>query len=311
MGYNLISERTCHVARIRRLQESFESHRVRSARRTPAARSGVQKTGCAQSEQARTKAETKAEITHDCTAPIHDRATRHRCTGIRVPEVPFSLRCSARLAIQSTSELSRLRRTMGEDRTPWRSRSQGHSDARIYTGIEQTEGGSERIYIALGDYAAGRFFFPRPCRLTGFRFRLLPASDQGLAYTTGKTLHGKADAVEHKPCGLLRDAQVSRNFVATDSVLAISDRPNSGKPLIKRNRGILKNALGLYRKLFPAFRALPDAAGLEKHWFFRTAMLAGDTLRPAAIRHFVKRVIGIGVMLDGFQEGVGFGAFHE
>src|SRR5208337_1135242 len=45
------------------------------------------------------------------------------------------------------------------------------------------------------------------------------------------TMKGKANAVHHMPCRLLRYAKVAAHFVAADAVLAIHDQPNGGYPL--------------------------------------------------------------------------------
>ena len=39
-------------------------------------------------------------------------------------------------------------------------------------------------------------------------------------------------------------------------------------------------------------------------------MLAGDAHGPAAIRHFAQRVVRVGVVSDGFHQGLGFDVFH-
>src|SRR5689334_10535889 len=61
MRYHQNSEtRTCNVARVRCLQGVAQSPNGRPSFRNSQARSRIQKTVCSQSEQARTKAETKA-----------------------------------------------------------------------------------------------------------------------------------------------------------------------------------------------------------------------------------------------------------
>src|SRR2546421_3301216 len=62
-------------------------------------------------------------------------------------------------------------------------------------------------------------------------------------------LHCKPDAVQHKPCRLLSDLHITRNLVAADSILAISDEPSCGHPLVKRDGRIFHHSADLDREL--------------------------------------------------------------
>src|SRR5579871_2389508 len=57
-------------------------------------------------------------------------------------------------------------------------------------------------------------------------------------------VEGEADAVHHMPRRFLGDAKVAPNFVATDSVLAISEKPYGSKPFIQTKGGILEDGAG-------------------------------------------------------------------
>ena len=50
-------------------------------------------------------------------------------------------------------------------------------------------------------------------------------------------VHDLTDAVQHKPCGLLGDANAAVNLIARNAVLASSDHPDSHHPLIEAKRG--------------------------------------------------------------------------
>ena len=65
----------------------------------------------------------------------------------------------------------------------------------------------------------------------------------------GDALHGKPDAVQHEPCGLLSDSQSAADFVGADSVLAVGKHPSSSKPLVQGDRAILENGSDLDREL--------------------------------------------------------------
>src|SRR5207253_2479792 len=58
-------------------------------------------------------------------------------------------------------------------------------------------------------------------------------------------LHNQSDAMEHEPCGLLSDFQVTRNFVTADSVLTVSDKPSSSEPLVQTDGRIFHHSSDL------------------------------------------------------------------
>src|SRR5581483_11615746 len=59
-------------------------------------------------------------------------------------------------------------------------------------------------------------------------------------------LQSKTNAMQHEPCALLSNAKVACNFVAADSVLAVSQHPSCGQPLIQTNRRIFVDGSNLY-----------------------------------------------------------------
>jgi hypothetical protein len=75
-------------------------------------------------------------------------------------------------------------------------------------------------------------------------------------------LHSKADAVQHEPSGLLGDAKAAMQFVGTDTVFCPNDEPRSGEPLLKADRGILKDGscLQCERRAGMLSVALPHAS---------------------------------------------------
>src|SRR5205807_3500023 len=57
----------------------------------------------------------------------------------------------------------------------------------------------------------------------------------------GAVLNRKADSVEHKPSGLLRDPESATQFAGTNAVLRVDDHPKGRKPFVKAKRAFLKN----------------------------------------------------------------------
>src|ERR1035437_1193333 len=74
------------------------------------------------------------------------------------------------------------------------------------------------------------------------------AADEGFVYFNFATqlieagsLHGKPNPVHHEPCGFLGDLQPAMDLEGTDAVLATDNQPSCAEPLLKRNRGVLKD----------------------------------------------------------------------
>jgi hypothetical protein len=71
------------------------------------------------------------------------------------------------------------------------------------------------------------------------------------------SLHCLANPMIQEPSALLSNTQGARGFVRADSVLAIDDLPDSGKPLVEAERRILEDGSDLYAELSPI---MPDTA---------------------------------------------------
>jgi|ERR1700687_1132377 len=124
-------------------------------------------------------------------------------------------------------------------------------------------------------------------------------------------LHCKPNTVKHEPRRLLGDAKSAANFIRTDSVLAIRNHPNSDKPLVERERRILKDSPDLGRELPLGMDtlALPLALILEEYNVITSAGGADhDAIRPADFHHKVEAVVGVRKVDDGLLEGFRF--FH-
>jgi hypothetical protein len=99
-----------------------------------------------------------------------------------------------------------------------------------------------------------------------------------------------------EPCAFLSDSQGACGFVRTDSVLAIDDLPDSGKPLIEAKRRILEYGSDLDAELSPVMSdaALP-AALIRKEADFRAATnrTLYDAIWPAHRDHELKTDIRV------------------
>ncbi|MGB6497447.1 MAG: hypothetical protein WA853_15270 [Candidatus Acidiferrum sp.] len=118
-------------------------------------------------------------------------------------------------------------------------------------------------------------------------------------------LHRKANPVEHEPSGLLSHAERAANLIGTDAVLAVGNHPDSDKPLVERERRILKDSPDFDRELPFGVDALalPLALILEEYGILAATGRAGDfAIRPAQLDHEVEAVIGVREVDDGLLE---------
>jgi hypothetical protein len=124
------------------------------------------------------------------------------------------------------------------------------------------------------------------------------------------SLHGQPDSVKHEPCGLLSDAKSAGYFVGTDAILAVRNQPDSNKPLVEGERGILKDSPDLDGELFPSVWALafPHPASRQESHIIPATSGALDAARPAPRNHEFQAVVGICEVEDGLLESFWFGA---
>ena len=126
----------------------------------------------------------------------------------------------------------------------------------------------------------------------------------------GTGLHRKPDALKHKPCGLLSDAEGSAYFVGTDSVLAVGKHPHGDEPLIERQGGIFKNGSNLHAELLAGMLSLAfphPASGDETNVIAATGGADDLAIRPAALDHEVEAVVGVREIDDGLLESLWLG----
>ena len=112
----------------------------------------------------------------------------------------------------------------------------------------------------------------------------------------------QANAVQHKPCRLLGNSDGLANFIRTDTVLAVGQHPNGGKPLVRSDRRIFHDGADLGRELAGLVYALalPLALVLQIDRISPTAERAvHHAIRPAKALHVLHSVIGIGEEQNG------------
>jgi hypothetical protein len=120
-------------------------------------------------------------------------------------------------------------------------------------------------------------------------------------------LHGKADAVEHKPCGLLGNAKRPVKFPRGNAVAVAGDHPHGREPLVQTERGILKDGPNLDGELGQRVTgaALPYATGSDKSDVRGAATGANHhTIRPTACRKVVDAVVGVRKVLNRLDQSL-------
>ena len=140
------------------------------------------------------------------------------------------------------------------------------------------------------------------------------ATDEGFIYfdrfaiaaefQEGFLLHCQSNPVKHEPCAFLSDPESASYFIGTDSVLAVREHPNGSKPLVQRDRRILKDSPDLHAELPMVMDrlALPLLLVFEEASISATASRAFDAVRPAQANHISESVIGISEVNDRFLE---------
>lgn len=129
----------------------------------------------------------------------------------------------------------------------------------------------------------------------------------------GTALHGKANPVEHEPCGFLSDADSASDFIGTDTVLAVRQHPHGSKPLVQRDRRIFKDSPDLGRELPFGVDALALPLSLigEETGILTSAGRAYDAIRPSEADHIGQRVSGIREVGDCLLECLWLSHFHS
>jgi len=119
-------------------------------------------------------------------------------------------------------------------------------------------------------------------------------------------MQSKANAVHHKPSGLLGDSQSAGHFVGTDAVLSVHDEPNGNHPLVHAERRVLKNSAYLDGELLLATLAEPLTARRDKRVFSTLAAWASDrAIWPAQLHGIVKRALRVREESDCFLQCLG------
>src|ERR1700722_14225902 len=142
------------------------------------------------------------------------------------------------------------------------------------------------------------------------------AADEGFVYFNtkaagaahlqdGAALHRLANPVEHEPSGFLSDTQRAGDLARANAVLCAADQPASGEPLIKSQRGVLKDGAHLRSELplGVGTLALPLFLIRQPSHIGAATGGASDPIGPAVSDHIADAVIGIGEVNHCFLEG--------
>lgn len=116
------------------------------------------------------------------------------------------------------------------------------------------------------------------------------------------SVHRVPKALQHEPCGLLRDANSASDLVAAHSILAVGKQPHRAKPLVQSYRAVLENRADLNGELLFAVKALPHQARFEKREPFGLAAWTLRAVRPLSSRYRLKTYHRIGEMLDALHQ---------
>lgn len=114
--------------------------------------------------------------------------------------------------------------------------------------------------------------------------------------------------MQHEPRSLLCDTKRTMNFPRTDTVLAVSNHPHYGKPLVQPERRILKDGPSLDAELglWMAGLTLPQTPGRNKGHVASPASWAHNTIWPPTGNQIGKAVVGIREIPDGLGQRLRF-----
>jgi hypothetical protein len=121
-------------------------------------------------------------------------------------------------------------------------------------------------------------------------------------------LHSQTNSVEHEPCRLLGDLQMSVDLPRRNAILATGNEPNHRKPLIKTKRRVFENRSGLDAELafwMPCL-ALPQPPRRDERDIGTTAGRARNTFRPTPRHPIIQAVIGVLEIWDRVQKALWF-----
>ncbi len=117
-------------------------------------------------------------------------------------------------------------------------------------------------------------------------------------------LNGGADAMEHEPRGLLRDAEGAAKLVAADAVLGVQQQPDGGEPLAQLDGAVLEDAAHLDGELVVpvAIAADEQAAGFDLAHTLGVTPGARHPFGPAHPRHELMGAVGVGELLNALGQ---------
>src|SRR5579875_1345158 len=126
-------------------------------------------------------------------------------------------------------------------------------------------------------------------------------------------LHCQTDALEHEPRGFLSNAQILRQLVRADAILAVGQQPDGRKPLFETDRGVFEDSADLNRELAALVltAAFPAALICQEVHLVATAQWAfNDAVRPTQAGHKLKTYVWVLEIAYRVQQRAGQMCFH-
>lgn len=153
-----------------------------------------------------------------------------------------------------------------------------------------------------------RLGFPALVHVSGFAAYVgLVGLKLAAAFNERAGLHCETDAMQHEPCGFLRNADRPVDLVGANPILAVSDHPNGDEPLVQRQGAIFKHGANFAGELLlrVLLLALPHPARRDEANIGPAARRAMNPGRPAKLNHRGKRHVRVRKVADGFNKGLG------
>lgn len=168
--------------------------------------------------------------------------------------------------------------------------------------LDNSHNGSFVFWPASGDFLAAFVDVHVPRFPADERLINLDLSASATELTGILGLHRKANSMEHEPSGFLCDTESAVNFPRANTILAVGNHPDRGKPLVQTERAILKNGSDLDGELPPRMLhlAFPNSASRNESHIGASASRTRDAIGPAALNDVVKAVVRIGEIFNGF-----------
>lgn len=123
-------------------------------------------------------------------------------------------------------------------------------------------------------------------------------------------LQSQTTAMHHEPCGLLGDAKCTGDLIGTNSILAVNQHPDCGKPFVQSNCRVLKDSPDFDRELAVMVHALALPLSLvRKEWNIGSpANRTDNAVRPAPSGKIIQTIVRLSEIQNCLLQGLWFAA---